>query len=256
MRMQEKLNIAVCVSLYGFILAFLILDVAGCSGMKVTTESSDDLPQYKVQSLALMPFTSIASPQARDAGRRSFSVPENFRQYDMSADMSATIPTNMEQQFRQTVTVPDYAAEKVTQLFWNRLQMQEGVHVVALADSAKAALIERGLTKAKPESIAALVAKQLKADVVLIGLVSVYQERVGSRIGANPAASVGFEVKAVAADGRVLWVGNYYERQRPLTEDVLGFIQRSGMFVTAEELAEYGVDEMMKEFPFGTESQP
>lgn len=252
MRMHGKRNIAVCMSLYGSILAFLMLGVTGCSGMKVTTASSDDLPQYKVQSLALVPFASIASPQARDPGSRLFSVPENLRQYDMSA----TIPTNMEQQFRQTVTVPDYAAEKVTQLFWNRLQMREGVHVVALADSAKAALIERGLTKAKPESIAATVAKQLKADVVLIGLVSVYQERVGSRIGANPAASVGFEVKAVAADGRVIWVGNYYERQRPLTEDVLGFIQRSGMFVTAEELAEYGVDEMMKEFPFGTGSQP
>jgi hypothetical protein len=86
-----------------------------------------------------------------------------------------------------------------------------------------------------------------------MGYVSMYQERVGSRLGANPAASVGFEVKVVAADGQVLWVGNYYERQRPLTEDVIGFVQRLGMFVTAEELAEYGVDELMKEFPFGAE---
>ena len=63
-------------------------------------------------------------------------------------------------------------------------------------------------------------------------------------------------MKAVAADGQVLWVGNYYERQRPMSEDFIGFLQRSGMFVTAEELAEYGVDEMLKVFPFGEGGRP
>jgi hypothetical protein len=96
------------------------------------------------------------------------------------------------------------------------------------------------------------VAKQLKADAALMGYVSMYQERVGSRLGADPAASVGFDVKMVAADGRVLWIGQYYERQRPLTEDFVGFVKRYGVFVTAEELAEYGVEEVLKEFPFGT----
>ena len=56
----------------------------------------------------------------------------------------------------------------------------------------------------------------------------VYQERVGSRLGADPPAAVGFEVKLVASDGMVLWEGNYYEKQRPMTEDFVGFIQRSG----------------------------
>jgi hypothetical protein len=46
-------------------------------------------------------------------------------------------------------------------------------------------------------------------------------------------------------------VGNYYERQRPMIEDMMGFVQRWGMFVTAEELATYGVDHLLLEFPFG-----
>jgi hypothetical protein len=50
----------------------------------------------------------------------------------------------------------------------------------------------------------------------------------------------------------VLWEGNYYEKQRPMTEDLMGFIQRHGVFVTAEELAIYGVEQMLIEFPFGT----
>jgi hypothetical protein len=96
------------------------------------------------------------------------------------------------------------------------------------------------------------VAKQLKADASLIGQVLMYQERVGGRFGASPPATVGFEAKVIAADGQVLWVGNYYERQRPMIEDVMGFIQRRGMFVTAEELATYGVEHLLLEFPFGT----
>jgi hypothetical protein len=102
------------------------------------------------------------------------------------------------------------------------------------------------------QSSAMMVAKQLKADASLIGQVLVYQERVGGRFGASPPATVGFEAKVVAADGQVLWEGNYYEKQRPMNEDVMGFIQRRGMFVTAEELAAYGVEHMLQEFPFGT----
>ena len=118
-------------------------------------------------------------------------------------------------------------------------------------DSTRASSTDEQLAKAMPETVAATVAKRLNADAALIGLVSVFQERVGGRFGASPPASVGFEVRAVAADGQVLWVGNYYERQRPMTEDLLGFLQRWGMFVTAEDLARFGVDEVLKEFPFG-----
>jgi hypothetical protein len=101
-----------------------------------------------------------------------------------------------------------------------------------------------------------MVAKQLKADASLIGQVSVYQERVGGRFGASPPATVGFEAKVIAADGQVLWEGNYYEKQRPMIEDVMGFIQRHGVFVTAEELASYGVEHLLLEFPFGTGEAP
>ena len=36
-----------------------------------------------------------------------------------------------------------------------------------------------------------------------------------------------------------------------MTEDFVGFIQRYGMFVTAEELAAYGATELAEAFPIG-----
>ena len=148
------------------------------------------------------------------------------------------------------MVVPEYAAKKVTELFWGRLQDRKGVQVLSPGDAVRVASADGELAKMGLEKAAAAVAKRLKADAALFGLVSVYQERVGSRLGADPPATVGFEAKVVAADGQVLWVGEYYERQRAMNEDLLGFLQRWA-FVTAAELAEYGVDEVLRDFPFG-----
>jgi len=229
-------------------LAGAVLAGAGCSGSKVTTKASNELPRYQVKTMALVPFTTIATPQVRDQGAPFMSTPQSVRR----SDISVGVPSSVEPPPRQTVIVPAAAAEKVTQLFWSRLRHRTGIVVSSPGDTGKAAAsLGEDPLKTTPDMTAAAVAKKLKQDTALIGQVLVYQERVGSRLGANPPASVGFEVKVVAADGQVLWVGNYYERQRPMTEDFMGFIHRWA-FVTADELAEYGVDEVLKEFPFGS----
>jgi hypothetical protein len=227
-------------------LAGVLLAGPGCSGAKVTTKSSNELPRYQIRTLALVPFTSLKTPQMHDQRDSYFSTPEGAR----GSDISIAVPPDAEVQSRQTATVPGYAEDKVTQLFWRRLQAKEGLRVLPPGDAAKVASTAVEATKSTSEMAAANLAKRLKVDAALVGRVLVFQERVGSRMGASPAAAVGFEVKVVAADGQVLWAGNYYERQRPMTEDFMGFIHRWA-FVTADELAQYGVDEVLKEFPFG-----
>jgi hypothetical protein len=227
---------------------FLVVGVA-CSGSKVTTQTASGLPRYQIRTVALVPFTTLATPQVREAGDMFLSTPQSVRR----SDISLGIPSSAEPQLRQTAVVPAYAAEKVTQLFWTRLRDRQGLIVLSPFESAKVVVSGSAeMAKASLESQAADLARKLKADAALIGQVLVYQERSGSRLGANPPATVGFEVKAVAADGQVLWVGNYYERQKPMTQDFLGFIQHGGVFVTAEELAQYGAEEVLKTFPFGT----
>jgi hypothetical protein len=230
--------------------SLLALDI-GCSGPKVTTQTSDELPRYQIQTIALLPFTSLGTPQVRDPADMYMSTPQSVK----GSDISMGVPPGLETQLKQTTTVPAYAAEKVTQLFWTRLKNRLGVVVIppAQAAIAKVAVQPAEQTaKATPERQAADVAARLKADAALMGQVLVYQERSGGKLGANPPATVGFELKAVATDGQVLWVGNYYERQKPLIQDFLGFVQHGGVFVTAEELAQYGADQVLKKFPFGS----
>ena len=225
-----------------------LLTVVGCSGSKVTTKSSAELPRYQIRTIALIPFTTLATPQVRDVVDQGFSAPQGARR----SDMALAVPPNTEQLIRQTVTVPAGAGATVTQLLWSRLKSRSGVTVLAPSEAAKTLASQATPQSATGQALAMTVAKQLKVDASLIGQVLVYQERVGGRFGASPPATVGFEAKVIAADGQVLWEGNYYEKQRPMIEDIMGFFQRWGMFVTVEELASYGVDRLLREFPFGT----
>ena len=229
-------------------LMVLVLAVGGCSGSKVTTKASAELPRYQIRTIALVPFTTLATPQVRDVVDQTLSAPSGARR----SDIAIAEPPNTEQLLRQTVTVPAGAGGIVTQLLWSRLRTRQGVTVLPPSEAVKVLASQATPQPSAGQSPAETVAKELKADASLIGQVSVYQERVGGRYGASPPATVGFEAKVVAADGKVLWVGNYYERQRPLIEDMMGFLQRWGMFVTAEELATYGVEHLLLEFPFGT----
>lgn len=226
----------------------LVTITTGCSGSKITTKSSNELGRYKIRSIALMPFTSIATPQARDQDDLFLPTPESIRR----SDISLAIPRDVQPPPKQTMIVPGYAGEKVTELFWGRLQDRKGIQVLSPSDAVKVSSADGELAKIESEKAAVAVARRLKADAALYGTVLVYQERVGSRLGANPPATVGFEAKVIAADGQVLWVGGYYERQRPMNEDLMGFLQRWA-FVTAAELAEYGVNEVLRDFPFGAE---
>lgn len=233
--------------------ALLILALAGCAPTKVTIETSPKLEGYLVKTMVVMPFDVLSTPQIPERPGPDFFVPPGAKRSDITIP---AIPKSPEgQKFgeeKDRVAVPSYAADKITQMFYGRLKSREGLRVISPEEAGRTVKALGASAKGtSPEQLARQVAGRLSADVALIGKVLVYQERVGSKLGADPAA-VGFEVKLVGADGTVLWTGNYYEKQRPMNEDFLGFVQRGGVFVTAEELAEYGTERVIREFPFGT----
>ena len=150
-----------------------------------------------------------------------------------------------------TASVPPGADMKVASIFTRKLRSREGLAIVPPQEVEEALAALQAREPGLPiQEVARRMALEFKADAALAGLLRVYTEREGSKYGAVPAV-VGFEVKLVAGDGRVIWIGNYYEEQRPITEDISGFFDRGLGFVTAEELASYGAERLVKEFPFG-----
>ncbi len=229
-------------------LAGIALMLASCAGPKVSTQSSPHLQNYKVRAVVVMPFENLSTPQIVSTEVPEMEAPQTVKR----SDISIGIPGPGDRVDQQTVSVPPSTGMKVARIFSTKLSQRSDV-LVYQPEEADRALRELALveTQGPSEEVAQRVANRLKADAALIGLVRVYKERVGGRYGADPGAVVGFEVKLIAQDGRVLWVGNYYEAQRPLTEDFGGFLARGFGFFTAKELASYGAEKLAQQFPVG-----
>ncbi len=98
-----------------------------------------------------------------------------------------------------------------------------------------------------------MTGKALEADGVVAGYVSCFRERVGYKYSAERPASVTFGVYLIrTSDGELAW-GNIFDKtQQSLLENVLQastFFSRGLQWVTAAELAEEGVEEILKTFP-------
>ena len=86
-------------------------------------------------------------------------------------------------------------------------------------------------------------------DAVLTGEIKEYGERVGGEYGVENPASFGFTAKLHdGKTGNIIWEDYYYEKQIPLTENVVEvgkFIKRKGKWISAQEIANEGIDELV-----------
>ncbi|MBA3754069.1 MAG: hypothetical protein H0X01_08040 [Nitrospira sp.] len=240
MRLAELVRNAVVA--VGFIV------MGACAPAKVTTAVSPALDQYQVRSVVIMPFERLATPQILDSPDTQIGVPGGARR----SDIQIAVPPAGHHLDRETTTVPAFVPEKISQILYLKLKKRQGFRVVTPEEAVAAMQASgNGAIGVSSEQRAKEVVKRTGADAALLGRVLIYRERDGSRWGAIPAV-VGFEVKLMASDGVTLWTANYYEKQRPLTEDLIGFWQHGFGFVTAEELTEYGAERIVRELPFGT----
>ena len=105
----------------------------------------------------------------------------------------------------------------------------------------------------KPIPSSVLFGRELNADFVFLGYLFRFEERVGSPLGVDRPASVGFDLHLVRVrDSKVVWTGKFDETQRPLSDDLLkigSFFRRGAKWLTAGELASAGMGEVLRELP-------
>jgi hypothetical protein len=97
------------------------------------------------------------------------------------------------------------------------------------------------------------VGKTFGADAVLIGQVYRWRDRIGADFGVESPASVAFDLSLVRpSDGAILWRGNYDKTQRSLFENLFDyktFVKSKGLWLTAEKLAQLGLDKLLEDMP-------
>ncbi len=112
---------------------------------------------------------------------------------------------------------------------------------------------ERRQFEIKPMRSSIQIGKTLNMDFIFVGYLFRFEERIGSSIGAEKPASVGFDVHLIRLrDEKIVWEGRFDETQKPLSENLFkigSFVRRKASWLTAEELSSVGMDEMLKKLP-------
>jgi hypothetical protein len=106
--------------------------------------------------------------------------------------------------------------------------------------------------------------EMLQADIVVVGTIWRFRQKGALEEGAGDMsdrpASVGFALYLVDVQSGVrLWRGLFDGTQKVLTEDVLGGIDQIGMglrWLTAEELARYGVRSLLNKLASELQAKP
>ena len=97
------------------------------------------------------------------------------------------------------------------------------------------------------------VGAELQADVIVVGYVYRYTERVGYDFAAEHPASVAFEIRLLnVKDGSTIWRGVFDKTQKSLMEDIFqasSFFKGGAKWLTASQLAKLGMDIIFETFP-------
>jgi len=95
--------------------------------------------------------------------------------------------------------------------------------------------------------------REMNVRFLLVGFLFRFEEREGSSLGVEKPASVGFDLHLIRMrDGKLVWEAKFDETQQPLSENILkigAFLRRKASWLTAEELASVGMDEILSRFP-------
>jgi hypothetical protein len=222
---------------------------AGCVPSKVQVQAARQFDPAAISSIAIVPFQALQATQwSYGQASRGGRDPEEIRTQFRLPGADHALRSDSQQ---ASYSVSETAAQYITSRVESILRARTSLRVIESREVAGSTNVSDEHPGTSVRVLAKDVGERWNVDGVLMGLVRTYREREGSRMGAKPAA-VGFEIFLVQpSDGTVLWKGEFFEEQKPLTQDVVGFFEKSGGFVTAQELSDIGVKKVLEAFPVG-----
>ena len=232
----------------------LPLGCGACAADPVTVKSHPHLASQAITKIAIAPFHVVKAKKGISLAFRT-PPPADLANPQIHQSLGSVSGSSIPGRSRLVqISVPDSVPDMIRHMVYSQLRLKPRIQVIPPETVGQVLGGQEGFPQAPERREAArLLGKRLGVDAVLEGVVRVYREREGTKFAAHPAA-VGFEIRLIGAkDGKVLWVGDYFEEQKPLTHDFKGFLERGGTFVTAEELARTGVGRVLQNLPLGTD---
>jgi len=238
-----------------FLFLLLALSLGGCGVHYVSGTISPNFQEYSIKKVAVLPFRT----QTDFLEGKNSVIPQTSNFDPLQRDENGFFKCLVCPDHRAVATTPveEGSARLLTQIFTERLR-ETGKFQLIPQEQVEAAV--EALKKAADDGSEAIttnfaqrIGTTLGADAVITGEVQAFTERKGGPRAVERPATVGFVAQMMnVKDGRLLWSSDYYETQKNLSEDLNTlplFLKRRGRWLTAQELAEYGVNEMIKTLP-------
>lgn len=170
------------------------------------------------------------------------------------SDTGETLNCPVCQLYFNSESISGNADRILTRYVHESLRNRYGEKVIPLTESIEVyERISRDELKDTPRSLSKKLGETLGANLMIVGSVLRFRERVGGALGSESPASVAFDIYLIDVDsGKTLWKAKFDETQRPLSENILDaktFFKRGARWLSADELARYGVKEVFKRFP-------
>jgi hypothetical protein len=216
------------------LMLFTILILAGCHGDRRSPPSPQSPSGPIIQTLVVVGFrAAISNGEGPELVRNSITG-TSFMSWP----------------------VPEEVVDWLTDQLFEMLVQDKGRHLIppgqaqGVVESIMESDTKLGI---HPLEMMQHIGKAFGADAVLIGQVYRWQDRVGTDYGIEKPASVAFDLSLVRpSDGAILWRGNYDKTQKSLFEnlfDLNTYIKSGGRWLTAKELAGFGLEHLLAEMP-------
>jgi uncharacterized Zn finger protein (UPF0148 family) len=227
--MKSK-GVAICVMIAVWFIAGLMVD--GYLVNRAAAQSRAEPINVQWEKIGVMPFFK---------GKRS-------------TDTGETVTCPICELSFKSENIKDGAERAITSYVQEALKRRYKDKVIALDEVSRVYQeIPRDDTEDTPKSLAQKAGEALGADLMIVGAVWRYRDRVRDPMGSGRGASVAFEMYLMEVpSGKTAWKAKFDETQRPLTKDIRGsklLIKTGARWLSADELARYGVEEVFKRFP-------
>lgn len=224
-------------------LAVIGLLLLGSYGALADESSETRLPAIYFKRIAIAPFLV------------------GHRQPHMDESLDDTLSCPINDICLEDPSIQPNAGPMLMRMVHGALKRRFDQHVVPL-DQVQAAYtgIRLDGTKDSPRTMALQMGDSLSADLMVVGTVWRYRDRGALEGFPDKPASVAFAIYVVASKtGRQLWRGVFDEAQEIALQDMAKFPKRIKMglkWLSADELARHGVQEIFRPFPSSIQVQP
>ncbi|HIJ57125.1 MAG TPA: hypothetical protein HPQ03_13525 [Deltaproteobacteria bacterium] len=214
------------------VILIMVFFVFGCKSKVVSPEKTAE--SYHFKRVAIVPFQNMTEKYGE----------------------KVTIRGGISGRFYTTDKVAEGADYLLTGRMTTYIQGRKNLELIPVSQTEGAfsgVLSKEGGKELSELEMIVRVGQELGAEAVVVGKIYRFIDRDGTDYSVRSSASVAFDVFLIRVeDGRVIWSGRFDESQRSLTEnlfDIGTFMKRRGRWVTAEEMAIDGLNDLLETFP-------